>query len=160
MRRGVVSELDDQGGEIRLDGSDPTLREGLVQSDLFRRERLHLHDLVGAGRGDEVAGDAIRLRRVARPVDDAAALPDAVFELEEVAVEVVQNGVLRRSSGRPQRLPVRKLRYDPRPFLPDRPRRMSEIAAQLRVSKTDPRTFLEARHRPASSAVVARISAR
>ena len=62
-------------GEVGLDRVDPALRERVVEADLVGRERLDLHDLVGSGRGDEVADDPVRLGGVARPVDDAAALP-------------------------------------------------------------------------------------
>ena len=48
VRRPVAVELQDQLGEVGLDRVNATRRERVVQLDLIRGERLHLHDFGSA----------------------------------------------------------------------------------------------------------------
>ena len=88
VRRLLAGELTDQLGQVRLDDCETGGGERLVQLDLVRRQRLHLHGLLCAGRGDESRDDCLCLGGVAGPVDVSAGVANGRFELHEVAVEV------------------------------------------------------------------------
>ena len=64
----VVVELDDQLGEVGLDGQDAGGGERLVQPDLVRGDRLHLHDLVHAVTTSDRRHDRARFTAVLRPM--------------------------------------------------------------------------------------------
>ena len=81
MRRTLARELDDPLGQVGLDRVDPGADERVVQAELVRRERLHLHDLPRADAADEADHDPVRLVGVAGPVHDAARRRDSFLEL-------------------------------------------------------------------------------
>lgn len=120
VRRPIVSELDDQLGEIGFLRVDPARGVG--------RKRLHLDHLESAGRFDH---DPICLRTVGRPVHDAAGGADRALELFEVDVEVSYRPLLDPLSRLAQLLPVAELCGCKRALLADRVRGMVSIAAEI-----------------------------
>src|SRR5580698_177060 len=106
-------------------------------------------------------------------MDLRAARGGVLLELLEVSVEVVEDVVLDRRAGMPQLLPVGRLRDQAGAPLPDRPRGLADVAAQLRVLDRALRVGRKIRSRPpvlapddfaavhaAARSVLARISAR
>ena len=132
--------------------------ERVVEPDLVGRERLHLHDLVGAVRARDLDDDGVRLGRVARPVDVAAGRHDRRLELEQQLVEPREHVGLDRAARLAQLLPVGQLGDDARALRADRVGRVAEVRAQLRVRELLARGGREAPDR--RSLTTARISAR
>ena len=102
----VVTELDDELGQVGFQRVDTVGGQGLVQARLLGGHGLHLDHPVGAGRPDQARHDRVRLGRVLRPVDVPARLGDVGLQPEQVGVQVGQGVVLDRLGGGAQRLPV------------------------------------------------------
>ena len=85
VRGPLARQLHDQLGQVGLQRVNPRRLERLVQPDLVRRERLHLHDLVDALGAHDLGHDCVGLGGVSRPVHDAAALRDRRLELDQEA---------------------------------------------------------------------------
>ena len=133
VRGPLARELDDQLGEIGLERVDARAGERLVEPDLVGRERLHLDDLVRALVADELRHERVRLRGVARPVDDAAARRHGGLEVDEQPVERAERVVLDRGAGVAELLPVGHLGDRLRPLRADRRRRVQHVGANLPV---------------------------
>ena len=144
VRRPLVGELDDQLRQVGLDRPDARRLESLVEPDLVGRERLHLHDLVGALGPDERGDDLVRLGRVARPVDDAARRLDRRLQLDEHLVEPGERRILDRRCSLAQRLPVGHLGHDGGALGADRAGRVADVGPDLGVRERRRRRVREA----------------
>ena len=144
VRRALTRELDDQLCKVGLDRPNARALERLVEPDLVGRERLHLHDLLGTFGPDETDHDLVRLRRVARPVNDATGRLDRRFQLDEHRVETGERLVLDGSGGDPQEIPVGHLGNDRRTLTADRSGGVADIRPRARVGERCRRRVREA----------------
>ncbi len=110
---------------------NPRRLERVVQPDLVRRERLHLHDLVHALGAHDLGHDRVGLGGVSRPVHDAAAPRDRSLELDEEALEREERVILDARSGVAQLLPVRQLCDRLRPLGTNRGRGVEHVGPHL-----------------------------
>ena len=76
----VVAELDDQLGQVGLDGGDAFGVEVFVEADLLGGHRLDLDDFAGAGGPDQPGDDSVCFIGVAGPMHHAAASGDVAFQ--------------------------------------------------------------------------------
>src|SRR5215212_199943 len=79
VRACLPCELDDELGEIGLEGVNALPLQILVELGLVRRYGLNLDDLFGAVVFDYLTNDPVRLVRVARPVDLAPGARYGIF---------------------------------------------------------------------------------
>jgi len=107
--------------------------QSVVDPDLVRGQRLHLHDLACSSRTDEPHDDVIGLVSVARPVHNTTCLLHSRLEVEQVAVEMTEHALLDRFPGVAQRLPIRSLTYDRRPLAANRRRRDEQVSSELPI---------------------------
>ena len=134
--RGPVSvELQDQLGEIGLDGPNASRGEQVVQVDLVRRERLHLDHLVDPVVGRDARHDLAGVRSVASPVNVPAGGGDRLLELHEVLVEPRQHVSLDRAARLAQVVPIGQFGDDTRPFRLNRVGGRPQVRAQLDVGE-------------------------
>ena len=165
VRLAIVGELHDQLGEVRLHRAYAGSGKGIVELDLVRGQRFHLHHLVGAVVAYQPRHHAVCLVGVARPVHVAARSLHSPLDLLEVVVQVTQRALLERPPRLAERLPVRQLLDDRRALGPDRARGVPEVAAKLSIPERRARRLGERgapvrAHAAGASSVEARISAR
>ena len=131
VRRAILTELDDQIGEVGLVRDDAGLLERAIQSRLVRRHRLDLDDLAFVMLLDDLDDDAVGFVGVASPVDRAAGARAGGLELFEVEVEMTEGVILDRVRRLRELLPVGHLADDGRALVADDVGGAADVAAQL-----------------------------
>ncbi|KGC40077.1 hypothetical protein DP42_5166 [Burkholderia pseudomallei] len=147
VARPFVRELHDVFAEIGLDDFHARALERGGQADLLADHRLAARDGLRVRVAADLQHDLARLRRVVRPVDDAARARDGRFIAFEIRVEIREHVVLHRLRALAQHLELGQERHDAPPLLDPALAEHAERFLKLRVVQRGARARLERRWR-------------
>ena len=130
-----LAQLEDDLGQIGLEGADAgSFQEG-IQLNLGRGHGLDLDDLGGVFLAQQIEDDAAGLGGVGGPVHRATGCRAADLEQFKISAQVFQGVHANRGGCRAQILPVGLFRYQPGALGLDDVDGMSHILAQLRIAQ-------------------------